>query len=127
MLCPQCCTERCHRSKRRGIKDYAIGLTGLRPWRCRMCNKRFFARSVALSYALTAHCRECGNLDLQRISRDHMKGFRAWFLRRLHVPVYRCDPCRNRFFSWRRYRPVRPVAAKEAPPEAREDSHIASV
>ena len=74
MICPRCRGERCRRSKRRGAKDYAIGAAGLRPWRCRSCELRFYAWSVALAFLFYAHCGKCGNFDLQRISREHVDG-----------------------------------------------------
>jgi hypothetical protein len=111
VLCPQCQTDACHRSKRRG-KDYVIGLAGLRPWRCGKCGLRFFARSVPLRYAFTVHCRQCGNLDVQRIGREHVTGWLAFLPRLAHVPAYRCAPCRNRFFSIRKFRPVRPLKSE---------------
>ena len=51
----------------------------------------------------------CGNMDLQRISREHGAGTFAWLFRMLHFPTYRCAPCRNRFFSIRGYQRIVPV------------------
>ena len=109
MLCPQCRSGRCRRSRRQSWSDYAISLIGLRPWRCRTCALRFFAWSVAYRYLRYTHCRRCGNLDLQRVSRNHVEGSLAWLGRMLKLPAYRCAPCRNRFFSilvHRRFRPI---------------------
>ena len=124
MLCPQCHTDVCHRSKRRG-KDYLIGLTGMRPWRCSTCGLRFFARSVPLRYAFTVHCRQCGNLSVQRVGREYVTGWWAFLPRRLGVPAYRCAPCRNRFFSLRKFRPVRPLG-EGSQSETRAASRAAS-
>ena len=109
LICPECRSDSCRRSKRRGLKDYLIGIARLRPWRCRVCQLRFYGWAVPISYAGYAHCRLCGNLDLERISREHVfEGWFAWFSRLLHVPAYRCDPCRHRFFSMRPRRRVLP-------------------
>ena len=89
--------------------DYLIAWSGVRPWRCRHCELRFFAWVVPVSYALYAHCHQCGNFDLQRISREHVSGGFAWLGRLLHFPAYRCDPCRNRFYSLRPYRRILPI------------------
>lgn len=70
---------------------------------------RFFAWSVALPFLRFAHCRRCGNLDLQRVSRDHVDGWSAWLFRMAYVPAYRCAPCRLRFFSVLPNRHIRPV------------------
>jgi hypothetical protein len=126
VLCPRCRSGRCRRSKRRSWKDFTIGLTGLRPWRCRLCELRFFAWSVAIPFLCFAHCRLCGNLDLQRISRDHVQGWIAWFFRLLQVPAYRCAPCRRRFFSFLPHRHLRPVESQPTIPEEIEASSHAS-
>jgi DNA-directed RNA polymerase subunit RPC12/RpoP len=105
--------------------DYVIGLTGLRPWRCSKCGRRFFARSVALRYAFTVHCQQCGNLAVHRIGREYVTGSWLSLPRWLHAPAYRCDPCRNRFFSIRKFRPVRPLEEKSEG-EKRAGSRAAS-
>jgi hypothetical protein len=70
---------------------------------------RFLAWSVALAFIRFAHCRRCGNLDLQRVSRDHVDGWWAWLGRMAQVPAYRCAPCRLRFFSVLPNRRLQPV------------------
>jgi len=112
MICPQCRSHRCYRSKRHSPKDYAIGVTGLRPWRCTKCNSRFFAGVVALRHIFVAHCDQCGNFDLQRIANEYVTGWFAWAFRLAKVPAYRCEPCRNRFFSVRRRRVLLPAEGK---------------
>jgi len=92
----------------------------LRPWRCRVCELRFFAWSVALPFLGYAHCRRCGNLDLQRVSRDHVEGWHAWLFRLAHIPAYRCAPCRHRFFSVLAHRRIRPVDSEIPQPEQAE-------
>ena len=114
MICPSCQSDSCRRSRRHGLWDYVIGVTGLRPWRCRTCEARFFARAVPISYIAFVHCPLCGNLDLQRISREHVSGGLAWLKRLLRFPAYRCDPCRHRFFSLRQHRRILP-AQTESP------------
>ena len=109
MLCPACLSDSPRRSRRKGVKDYLIGASLLRPWRCRSCDKRFYAWSVPIHYAWYAHCAMCGNLDLQRISREYGAGEFAWLFRLLHFHAYRCAPCRNRFFSIRFYRRIVPA------------------
>jgi hypothetical protein len=90
-------------------------VTGLRPWRCRKCDQRFFAWSVPLSYTFSAHCRLCGNFNLQRVSSEHVQeGFHR-FWRWLHAPAYRCAPCRNRFFSILPQRQDVPVETETVP------------
>jgi hypothetical protein len=127
MLCPGCRRERCGRSKRHGAKDYVIGATGLRPWRCRGCGLRFYAWSVALPFLLDAHCSKCGNFDLQRISRQHVEGWSAWFFRWVRVSAYRCAPCRYRFFSIRPAGRIRCEDAETEPQAASPgESSVAS-
>ena len=121
MLCPRCRSGRCRRSRRRSWKDYAISLTGLRPWRCRLCELRFFAWSVAMPYLGFVHCRLCGNLDVQRVSREYVTGWHAWLFRLARVPAFRCAPCRHRFFSLLFHRRLRPVdSLLDSPVEAEE-------
>ena len=127
MLCPQCRSGRCRRSRRRSWADYAISLAGLRPWRCRACSLRFQAWSVALPYLRYAHCRRCGNLDLQRVSRDHVDGWFAWLGRLFGVPAYRCGPCRSKFFSMLKHRHLRPIDEEiPQPPQQQEDEQPAA-
>ncbi len=105
MICPACRSDSCRRSKQRSLRDYLVRLPGLRPWRCRTCEARFYAWAVPVAYARYAHCARCGNLDLQRIDREYVTdGWFVWLRRWLQFPAYRCDPCRHRFFSLRRRR-----------------------
>lgn len=123
MICPACLSQHCSRSRRQGIKDHTIGLTGLRPWRCAKCKRRFFAKAVPLRFAMKAHCEQCGNFDLQRISNEHVSGWFSWIPRLLHVPAYRCAPCRNRFFSLRpkyKVKSTEPAESVATPPEPEE-------
>lgn len=86
--------------------DYLAGIARLRPWRCRDCDARFFAWAVPISYVWLVHCKTCGNMDVQRISAQHGDGSVVWLCRLLGLPAYRCSPCRNRFFSMRKFRPA---------------------
>ncbi len=100
MICPSCHSDHCRRSQRRGFGEHLLGLTGLRSWRCGICKLRFFGWSVPVNYAGYAHCKMCGSLDLQRISREHVDtGHFRLLWRLLQVPAYRCPPCRHKFFS----------------------------
>jgi hypothetical protein len=65
----------------------------------------------------------CGNMDLQRISREHGAGPFAWLFQLLHVPAYRCAPCRNRFFSIRAYRRIVPPQELETRSESHSIMH----
>jgi hypothetical protein len=121
MICPHCFNEECRRSHRRGARDFLLGLTGLRPWRCRECSTRFFAWSVPNSLVQYAHCPRCGNLDVRRISREYVTGPFAWLFGKLGLPAYRCAPCRYKFFTIRRH--LRIVPAPQSPaPEAESSS-----
>jgi DNA-directed RNA polymerase subunit RPC12/RpoP len=99
LICPKCQSHNCQRSRRRSAKDFIYGVTKIRPWRCGNCNARFFAWTVPIRYLRYVHCRRCGRFELQRISSEHGEGSLKFLWRWLHVPVYRCPPCRNRFFS----------------------------
>src|SRR5262249_20670682 len=99
-----------------------MGVVGLRPWRCRSCHIRFFAWSVAVKYLSFTHCRRCGNLDLQRVSADHVDGWFAWLFRMFGVPAYRCGPCRDKFFSILKHRRIR--ASDEEIPEPPSEAEV---
>jgi hypothetical protein len=100
MICPQCRSADCLRSRRGGASDLFATAVGLRPWRCRTCDKRFYGRRVAVPFARFAHCPRCGNFDLQRMPRNRVdRGMLLFAKRFLGFPGYRCDPCRLRFFS----------------------------
>ena len=109
MICPQCRSADCFRSHRDSMLDSLCTAAGLRPWRCHTCDRRFYAWRVALSFSRYAHCPRCGNFDLERIARDRVEQGTLVFLKRfLGFPAYRCDPCRQRFFSILPFRRIRP-------------------
>jgi len=109
MICPQCRSADCFRSHRDGLFDFSFSLLGLKPWRCHTCDRRFRARRVALSFASYAHCPKCGNFDLEHISRERVENGTLVTLKRwLGFRAYRCDPCRQRFFSTRPFRRISP-------------------
>jgi hypothetical protein len=91
------------------LTDFLFTLSGAKPWRCQTCERRFYAWRVAASLSHYAHCSKCGNFDLKSISRDRVeKGTLVAAKRLLRVPAYRCDPCRERFFSFRPFRRILP-------------------
>jgi hypothetical protein len=119
LICPHCHGGSCRRSQRRGVRDRFWSLFGLRPWRCRTCNERFYAWLVPAEYVILVHCSRCGNLDLQRVSRERVTGdIFSGVKRLLHVPAYRCDPCRRRFFSLRPYRRIAVLRHGSVPSES---------
>lgn len=104
MTCPVCKSIDARRSRRHSLADHFLGLLGVYPWRCRKCEARFYARLMPLGDSLHAHCPICGNPDLKRISPEHVKTAFSFAWRFLHVPAYRCDPCRHKYFSMRPHR-----------------------
>ena len=82
-------------------RDYFYGIMGILPWRCETCETRFYARALPLHRFRYAHCRICGNFDLQRISAERIQGMQAIPWRALGIPALRCNPCRHKFFSLR--------------------------
>lgn len=121
-MCPACHSDSPRRSRRRSVKDYVLGVARLRPWRCRACDRRFYAWAAPIGYVRYVHCGMCGNMDLQRISSEHGTGvfLVASLFRLFRLPAYRCAPCRNRFFSIRMYRRIVPA---QHPVETRAESH----
>jgi len=101
LACPHCHGAKTRRSKRRTAVDYLLGFAGVLPWRCGTCEERFYARAAPVRDHFYAHCRVCGNLELQRISGEHVPGVISIFWRVLRIPALRCDPCRNKFFTVR--------------------------
>jgi hypothetical protein len=100
MICPQCRSTDCFRSHRDGVSDYVLTVVDLKPWRCHTCDRRFYAWRVAIAFSRYAHCYRCGNFDLEHLSRERVdKGTLISVKRWLQFPAYRCDPCRERFFS----------------------------
>jgi predicted RNA-binding Zn-ribbon protein involved in translation (DUF1610 family) len=89
------------------VHDRFWSFFALRPWRCRTCGIRFYAWQVPAQLVVYVHCPRCGNLDLQRVSRERVvEDLLAPLERALHLPAYRCDPCRFRFFSVRPFRRI---------------------
>ena len=109
MICPQCRSADCFRSHRSGTVDFFFTLLNLKPWRCHTCDHRFHGTRVAVTFARYAHCPSCGNFDLEHISRERVEdGTMISIKRLLGFPAYRCDPCRQRFFSVLRFRRIVP-------------------
>ena len=104
MTCPVCHGERVRRSRRQSLSDYALSTFGVYPWRCSECHERFHSRLMSLGDFLHAHCRRCGNHELQRIDPGHVDARFTLLWRALQIPAFRCEPCRYKFFS---IRPVR--------------------
>jgi hypothetical protein len=94
--------------------DYLLGFVGVVPWRCERCETRFHARPIPFRYLVYAHCRICGNLELQRISPEYVSGPASLAGRLLRLPALRCAPCRNKFIS------LRPVLREQ--PQSAEPS-----
>jgi hypothetical protein len=91
------------------MQDFLFSAAAVLPWRCKNCQTRFRARLLPLRTLFYAHCANCGNLELQRISADRVLGAAAAFGRILRLPALRCEPCRHKFFS------VRPLRQEERP------------
>ena len=103
------------RSHRGGLADFFGTLMQLRPWRCQACNKRFYGWTVPLPFARYVHCPRCGNFDLQKIDRNRVdQGTLPSVKRFLGFPAYRCDPCRQKFFSVLSYRRIVPSMIPQA-------------
>jgi hypothetical protein len=120
MICPRCRCGDCARSHRNGVVDFMGTMCGLRPWRCPACELRFYAWTVAIPFARYAHCPRCGNFDLENIPSDRVdQGTLVLLKRFLGFPSYRCDPCRQKFFSILPFRRIVPsmvsVPARKVP------------
>ncbi len=75
---------------------------------------RFYAWTVAIPFVRYAHFPRCGNFDLQHIVRDRVDQGTLVFLKRfLGFPTYRCEPCRQKFFSMLTYRKIVPSMISE--------------
>jgi len=59
---------------------------------------------MPLSDSLCAHCPICGNQELKRISPEYVDSPLSFMGRLLHIPAYRCEPCRHKYFSIRPHR-----------------------
>ena len=105
----------CRRSRRRGVRDRFLSLAALLPWRCGSCGARFHAHGqTALAHLALVHCHKCGNLNLEHVGRDRVVGGLWTRLQRvLRLPAYRCDNCRTRFFSMRKFRKIETTTRPE--------------
>jgi hypothetical protein len=93
------------------LQDHLFSFAGILPWRCASCGIRFHARAMPFRSFLYAHCRICGNHELQRISAEYVPGVTAVLGRIFRLPALRCEPCRNKFFSVRPLRQEEPQGA----------------
>ena len=107
IACPECHSTEVRRSRRRSLEDHAFGFVGILPWRCESCALRYHARPVPLRHFFYAHCSLCRNMDLERISFEHVPGMGSVLGRILRLSALRCDPCRHKFLS------LRPLKAEE--------------
>ncbi len=101
MICPKCGGAHARRSGRHSTTDYLLSRLGVYPWRCLECRMRFYARLLPLWESLHAHCPICANLELKRIDPGHVESTMSFLWRWLHIPAYRCEPCRHKYFSLR--------------------------
>ena len=104
MNCPACKYKDAKRSRRHSAVDYALSIFNVYPWRCGKCDTRFYSRLMPLGDSLHAHCPLCGNPELKRISSDYVASPFSFLWRFLHIPAFRCEPCRHKYFSIRPYR-----------------------
>jgi hypothetical protein len=75
--------------------------------RCRSCQHRFYAWNVPVSLLFYAHCPQCADFALEKISgRLALDGNFKWLKRVLGFAAYRCPGCRSRFFSGLIYLPI---------------------
>jgi C4-type Zn-finger protein len=65
---------------------------------------------MPLSDTFHAHCPICGNMELKRISPEYVNHPLKFLGRLLHVPAFRCEPCRYKYFS---ILPMREMQAEE--------------
>lgn len=70
---------------------------------------------MTLSDSVHAHCPICGNHELKRISGEYVNSMFGFVWRFLHIPAFRCEPCRYKYFS---VRPLRRVEVEEVEEEA---------
>ncbi len=76
--------------------------------------RRFYGWAAPVRLAWYAHCKQCGNFDLQRIPRKHLgRGLAFSFLRLLGARAYRCRICRCHFSSLRAFRRILPAVEPE--------------
>jgi hypothetical protein len=126
MNCPACQAVACRRSRRRSIPEYLFSAVGVLPWRCLACETRFHARVIPLRHILYARCGICGNLELQRISREKVTGAFSLLGNLLRLPALRCAPCRHKFFSLRPLLPAAQLSGNTAEDLAPNRPHLRS-
>jgi C4-type Zn-finger protein len=54
---------------------------------------------MSFSDSFHAHCPICGNPALKRIAPEHVNSPFGFVWRTLHIPAFRCEPCRYKYFS----------------------------
>jgi C4-type Zn-finger protein len=67
---------------------------------------------MPLGHTFHAHCPICGNLELQRISPEHVHSSLGILWRLLGVRALRCEPCRYKYFSILPLREIEPEEAR---------------
>jgi transposase-like protein len=107
MICPICKSKDARRSRRQFTADFMLSVFGVYPWRCNDCHARFHGRLMPLGESLRAHCPICGNQEVKRIAPEHVTTAMSFMWRFLHIPAYRCVPCRYKYFSVRPRRQLR--------------------
>jgi len=80
-----------------------------------VCDTRFYAWGVAARFVFYVHCARCGNMNLERVSRERVAtGLRLLGASLFRMRGYRCDQCRGRFFSLRPYKKITPTRTAPA-------------
>ncbi len=82
--CPQCGSERVHRSRRRGVTEKVIALVSLKIRRCHECNTRLasFGNSVLLLKDLNRFLRKATMLAVMGVAMVLVVAIVVWFSRK---------------------------------------------
>lgn len=82
MWCPNCKTDRAHRSHRKSAKEYLASLAGRYPYRCRNCKHRFLSTRDAVPDSVpTVHRSTEREIRANRRARE-------WKRKKRHLAVY---------------------------------------
>lgn len=107
IFCDSCGSESVRRSKRQTLSELLRMSTGMYPFRCMDCDRRFWVSVWLFSKLPFAKCPKCLNVQLTTWP---AKYFAPTLWRSVAVMLgahrYRCMPCRHNFISFRTMQPT---------------------
>jgi DNA-directed RNA polymerase subunit RPC12/RpoP len=118
VVCPACGSGSIRLSRQKNLTELSRMALGTYPFRCSLCNHRFWANIWRWSVWRYAKCPRCLSLDLTTWVHkvQHLSYWKKLMLT-LGATRHRCARCRCNFVSFRPHSPLIGSGATAVPPD----------